>query len=402
MNNQDQQKLSSELINFKQKQFTGQINIQANTNTTWRIYLCLGRLVWADGGVHSHRSWKRLINKYCPQINWHDFRVETINKCDGGDHYVLIAVLEKKLIDRESVVELVKIRATEVLFDLLQLEDQHPLTITSEVASTSSFLTSGLQISISLVNIEQVLHDARQTWVSWQQRGLGDFSPNLAPMMRKQDQLQEEVSGIVYQNFLRLLDGESTLRDLSSRMGKDLRKLTSSLIPYVKQGLLDLLEVQDISPLQCSTGSSLGRETVDLSKPLIACIDDSPQICKVMEQIVTKCGYRYMSIQESLQALPSLIKANPDFIFLDIGMPIVNGYEICTQVRRVSKFKNTPIAILTGNDGIIDRMRAKVCGANAFVAKPIEIDKIVSTIEKYMSTSNITKSNVSTPAVSKI
>jgi two-component system, chemotaxis family, response regulator PixG len=401
VNNTNKDKLSNQLIYFKQKQFTGQINIQADIHTTWRIYLCLGRLVWADGGIHAHRSWKRLIDKYCPQVDWRSFGIQTISKSDCGDYYVLTALLEKKLIDREPAVQLVKTRATEILFDLLQLENKHPLTITSEVASTSSFLTSGLQMSISLVNIEQVLYDARQTWVIWQQRGLGDLSPNLAPMMRKQNRLREEVSGIVYQNFLKLLDGQRTLRDLSSRMGKDVRKLTSSLIPYVNQGLLDLLEVEDINAPQYFTSSSLGRDTADLSKPLIACVDDSPQICKVMEQIVTKRGYRCISIQESLQALPSLIKANPDFIFLDIGMPIVNGYEICTQVRRVSKLKNTPIVILTGNDRIIDRMRAKVCGANAFVAKPIEIHKIVNAIDKYIST-DISKSGIRAPAVSNI
>ena len=72
----------------------------------------------------------------------------------------------------------------------------------------------------------------------------------------------------------------------------------------------------------------------DLSKPLIACIDDSPQVCKILEQIITQQGYRCVSINESLQAVPSLIKAVPDFIFLDIGMPIANGYEICSQLRK--------------------------------------------------------------------
>ncbi len=60
-------KISDQLIYFKQKQFTGQINVQGSSSTTWRIYLCLGRLVWADRGVHPYRSWKRLIDKYCPR-----------------------------------------------------------------------------------------------------------------------------------------------------------------------------------------------------------------------------------------------------------------------------------------------------------------------------------------------
>ncbi|MCC0179332.1 response regulator, partial [Waterburya agarophytonicola K14] len=389
MNDNTQNKLLSNLIYFKHKQFTGQINIQGSSQTVWRIYLCLGRLVWADGGIHPHRSWKRLIDKYCPQVDWYALDINFVRQSDCGDYNVLNILLERNLIDRKQAIELIKTRATEILFDLLQLELRQQLRVTAETASTSSFLTSGLQMSISLVNVEQVLHDANRAWSIWQQKGLAKWSPNLAPQMRKQDRLREEVSGIVYQNFLRLLDGQRTLRDLSSRMGKDVRKLTSSLIPYVQQDLLDIVEVRDIKAPKYSQNISMDEDAVDLSKPLIACIDDSAQICKIMEQIITQCGYRCISIQESLQALPSVIKNNPDFIFLDIGMPIVNGYEICTQVRRVNKFKDIPIVFLTGNDGIIDRMRAKVCGANAFLPKPIEIDKIIDTIERYKYLSKI-------------
>ena len=66
-------------------------------------------------------------------------------------------------------------------------------------------------------------------------------------------------------------------------------------------------------------------------------------------------------------------------------MPIVNGYEVCKQLRRVKHFKTIPIAILTGNDGAIDRVRAKVVGASDFIAKPIQADKIHALLQKYFS-----------------
>lgn len=385
MNTQSPNQLSKQLIYFKQKQFTGQIEIKGSGQTTWRIYLCLGRLVWADGGVHPYRSWKRLIDKYCPKIDWNDCNIDFSRRGNSGDYHVLKVLLERSLVSREQAIQFVRTRATEILFDLLQLENERELRINSLKNSTSSFLTSGLQMSVSLVNVEQVLYDAEQEWIVWQKKGLSRYSPNLAPVMRKHERLREEVTGVVYQNFLRLLDGQRTLRDLSWRMGKDVRKLTFSLIPYIRQELLDIVEVEDIAPPRSNQKSTGNRQTEDSSKPLIACIDDSPQVCQILEQIITKQGYRCISIQESLKAVPSLIEAAPDFIFLDIGMPIVNGYEICTQVRRVSKLKHIPIVFLTGNDGIIDRFRAKVSGANAFITKPIEINKITTAIERYLT-----------------
>ena len=377
--------LANKLIFIKQKQFTGKVKIQSSTGVEWSLYLCLGRLVWTDGGIHPHRSWKRLLDKYCPKVNWNNLQLRKDAKFECGDYYVLTVLLQRKLLQREQATEVIKTRANEVFFDLLQHESQGSLKITPETASTSSFLTSGLQMSISLVNIEEVLAESEQAWLMWQEKGLGKWSPHLAPKMKQQEKLREEVSGIVFQNFLKLLDGQRTLLDLSARMNKEVRRLTSSLVPYINQGLLDLLVIDDIEPpnLQVQEPNSPKSQN-SVNKPLIACIDDSPQICNIMEQIITKAGYRFLGIQQALQAVPGLIAADPDLIFLDIGMPIVNGYEICSQIKRVSKLKHIPIVILTGNDGIVDRVRAKVVGANAFVAKPVEIEKIHEAIAENM------------------
>jgi two-component system, chemotaxis family, response regulator PixG len=165
-------------------------------------------------------------------------------------------------------------------------------------------------------------------------------------------------------------------------MNKDVRRLASSLMPYIQQELLEFVKIDDIKLPHIETNNSAAQKRVDAHKPLIVCIDDSPQICNVMEQIITKAGYRFIGVKQALQAVPTLISAKPDLVFLDIGMPIVNGYEICSQIRRVSQIKHIPVVILTGNDGIVDRVRAKVVGANAFVSKPIEIEKIHQAIEE--------------------
>ncbi len=387
MVNKFNSRLANQLVFIKQKQFTGKIKITSATGVEWLIYLCLGRLVWTDGGIHPNRSWKRLVDKYCPQVDWNNFQFRKDKNFECGDYYLLTVLLQRKLLQREQATEVIKSRAVEVFFDLLQQESKNPLKITPETASTSSFLTSGLQMSISLVDIEEVLLETEQSWLIWQEKGLGKWSPHLAPMMKQQDKLREEVSGIVFQNFLKLLDGKRTLLDLSARMNKDVRRLTSSLVPYLNQGLLQLLSIGDIAPPNLKieeVATTDAKPKISSKKPLIACIDDSPQICNIMEQIVTKAGYRFVGIQQALQAVPSLIAANPDLIFLDIGMPIVNGYEICSQIRRVSKLKHIPVVILTGNDGIVDRVRAKVVGANDFVAKPVEIEKIHEAIAENM------------------
>ncbi|BAY27673.1 response regulator receiver protein [Calothrix sp. NIES-2100] len=126
------------------------------------------------------------------------------------------------------------------------------------------------------------------------------------------------------------------------------------------------------------------KAITDVSRPLVACVDDSPVICRTLEGLLIHQGYRFVGIQESLTAVLKLIKSKPDFIFLDILMPTVNGYEICAQIRKTPSLKDVPIVILTGKDGLVDRMRAKLVGASDFLSKPIEPNKVLDVLEKYL------------------
>ncbi|OUL31910.1 response regulator [Nostoc sp. RF31YmG] len=127
------------------------------------------------------------------------------------------------------------------------------------------------------------------------------------------------------------------------------------------------------------------KAIIDVSRPLVACVDDSPTICRSLEEIMTHQGYRFVGIQDSLTAVLKLIKSKPDFIFLDLLMPKVNGYEICSQIRKTPSLKDVPVVILTGKDGIVDRMRAKLVGANDFLGKPVEAEKVLNMLHKYLT-----------------
>ena len=117
---------------------------------------------------------------------------------------------------------------------------------------------------------------------------------------------------------------------------------------------------------------------------LIACIEDSPQCLKVMEQILSPKGYQFISIQDSLRALPQIISSKPNLIFLDIGMPWLNGYEICSKLRQVSQLKNTPVIMLTAQDAFLDRARARIVGASGFIRKPINVSQVIKIVERFL------------------
>lgn len=114
-------------------------------------------------------------------------------------------------------------------------------------------------------------------------------------------------------------------------------------------------------------------------------VDDSPLDSQAMAEIITGAGYGYDNIAKPLETLPLILEIRPKLIFLDLVMPFTNGYELCAQIRRTSTFRKTPIIIVTNNDGIIDRVRARIVGASGFFSKPVKEQRVLKVLKKHLS-----------------
>lgn len=286
---------------------------------------------------------------------------------------------------------------TEMLFDIHQRWDRFRYRSALQLSYRSSPQDSKNAIDFTLVSIQvdPVWQQALQAWQAWQQDALAEISPNRAPVISKVEELRWQTSPKAYQNLTTLVDGNQTFRDLAVKLKQNLRPLTLSIMPYIRKGLIEVLEVGDLNySVKPATATQLQLASVrsrvlltqpEPSSPLIAYIDDSRLDCQMMSQILAQAGYRCILIQDSVQALPLLLEHKPDLIFLDLVMPVTNGYEICSQIRRISAFQDTPVIILTSNDGIVDRVRSKVVGSSGFLAKPIGREKVLTVLQKYLA-----------------
>ena len=116
---------------------------------------------------------------------------------------------------------------------------------------------------------------------NWSAAGLANFSPNLAPVLRRPEQLQQMVSLSVYKNFVNLINGKFTLLDLAVKMKQSVLPLTRSLLPYILKGIIELVEVPDM-PLVVAEANNkpATAQPKKPNAPLVACVDDSPQVVK--------------------------------------------------------------------------------------------------------------------------
>lgn len=366
---------------LKRAKFSGQLLISDSQSTTWIFYFYLGRIMYAAGGKHPVRRWRRHLFAYCPERLNHlpEIQAElnnlSLEESRISWEYKLLSLwIEQNKVTREQADSAIKATVIEILFDINQA-----LKISAEIIKDNLLSTR-----LTLIDAEQVITEAYTLWEAWQNAKVADRSPDLAPIIRQPEVLQQKTSTQVYQNLIQLLDGQQTLRDLSVRMKRDLVTVTSSLLPYVQLGLVQLISVDDIPP---PVSIPVAQKIANLATPhrtLVACIDDSPGICQTMEKVITEAGYQFVAEMDGLRAIAVLLSRKPDVIFLDLIMPNTNGYEICAQLRKLSYFKTTPIIILTGNDGIIDRVRAKMVGSTDFLNKPVDKDLVLGVIDKYL------------------
>lgn len=387
--------LVEQLRGYGRKQFTGKLELHSVKDYKWSIYYCHGRLVWASGGAHNYRRWRRLMGQYKLQIDFNKISFRTIDEIRLWDYQVLVILMKRMVLTREQITPIIEGFVQEVLFDIIQCAANEKITYYCDFEDEIAPV-------IALIHAEHAIDQAHQEWLTWRKAGIADFSPNLAPWIKRPSQLKEEASELTYKTLITILDGRRSLRELATWMKKDLLNLVQSLMAYYHRGMVGLVEVQDIeSPISALSLSATRNESAQLSessptqkktdlmaRPLIACVDDSNQVCATIEQIVTGFGFGFLGIRDSINVLPLLVEMRPEMIILDLVMPIVGGYELCTQIRRIPEFKDTPILILTSNDTLFDRLRSKFVGATAFISKTAGNEKIGEQIQRYLIPSN--------------
>ena len=375
--------LLSEFDKCIQFQYNGNLDFKDTLGNKWTFYHHLGQIVWATGGIHPRRRWLRNIALICPRFDIDKLLLgEEEILIDYWDYLLLENLYHKQEINQTQFNDFVVKTVGEQLFDLAQ-----QLNISD--FSWKFKQDRILKPILSSTSTNMLFQEMKNSWHDWSNAGLTHLSPHLSPILTQPEKLRQQVSPIVYKNFERLINGQHTLWDLAVKMQQSVLAITNSLHPFINEGIVEFIEVADVQlSIKKGQKNSQLKSVRENNSPLIACIDDSLQVTKIIENIITSDGMKFIGIQDPLQALPILIENKPDLIFLDLMMPMVNGYQICEQLRRISVFSQVPIIILTSSDGAFDRVRAKIFGATDFLNKPIEKDRIFTILNKYLPTSS--------------
>jgi len=113
------------------------------------------------------------------------------------------------------------------------------------------------------------------------------------------------------------------------------------------------------------------------AKMKILVVDDEVQIVKVLQAYLEKAGYLVVTAADGGAALSVFRQGKPDFVILDLNLPVMDGLDVCRAIRRES---DVPVMMLTARVEEVDRLIGLELGADDYVVKPFSPREVVARV----------------------
>jgi twitching motility two-component system response regulator PilG len=112
-------------------------------------------------------------------------------------------------------------------------------------------------------------------------------------------------------------------------------------------------------------------------------VDDSNTIRRSAEIFLKQGGHEVLLAEDGFDALAKVNDYQPNLIFCDILMPRLDGYQTCAIIKRNVKFSNVPVVMLSSKDGVFDKARGRMAGAQDYLTKPFSKEQLLHAVQQF-------------------
>lgn len=348
------------LQNIVNKKSTGKLTISDPNDESifWRVYVGNGQINFATSAMGQKERLEYFLQWYYPEL---EFNARE-SRAFKSDYQQVCQYWKSGRLSVQQVRKLLFWLTQDALIQLLAL----PKGI---VQFEKTVGLDPILLSVSLKELVLPMRGVIGQWQKLQPEISSPFQRVVIKNLREIPKLLwEKVKDIEFLKALcQVLSHHPSLYEAAKNLKTDILGLAALLQPLVRAGAIE------IHPYY----SPKSQE-----KPIIACIDDSKTVQRNVKMVLEASGYRVLSITEPAKALSAMARYQPALVLMDINMPEINGYELSRMLRQSKQFHTLPIVMLTGRDGLIDKMRAQLVGANDYITKPVPPLMLLNTIEK--------------------
>jgi twitching motility two-component system response regulator PilH len=112
----------------------------------------------------------------------------------------------------------------------------------------------------------------------------------------------------------------------------------------------------------------------------ILCVDDAAPDLMNIEKILTEAGYMVSSAANGSDAVSKAAAEKPDLIFMDVNMPVMDGFQATRTLSSGADTKLIPVVLVTAKDQKADRVWAQMLGVRGYITKPYTPEQILDTV----------------------
>ncbi len=215
-------------------------------------------------------------------------------------------------------------------------------------------------------DLQGLLNDCRTRQEQWQR--LQNSIPSLTgiPVLNPEVLARYSLSPEQRQRLERMTRDHQSLFEIAVELAKDPLEVAQVFQRWIQK---DLVKLQ------------VDQRTLPQSYTLVA-VDDSPAMQTLIRRTLPQ--FQVYTTGSAAEGLSLIFRHQPDLIVLDLTMPEIDGLEICRTIREMPQFKQTPIVILTARDGLMDKLKGRLVGANSYLTKPFEAESFKRAVFQHL------------------
>ncbi len=116
-------------------------------------------------------------------------------------------------------------------------------------------------------------------------------------------------------------------------------------------------------------------------------IDDEPEITEIIQTFLENSGYSVVAENSAMMGVERAKTFGPDLILLDITMPFMDGYDVCTELKKGISTASIPVVFLSGKDSKEDSGRSFRVGGDMFIKKPFSCERLLDIVKIVLASS---------------
>ena len=133
----------------------------------------------------------------------------------------------------------------------------------------------------------------------------------------------------------------------------------------------------------------------NVSKADILIVDDTPMNLRLLSTMLIEQGYEVRQAISGKMALTAVQTCPPSLILLDVMMPDIDGYQVCSEIKNEPEIADIPIIFLSALDDVWDKVKAFQVGGADYITKPFEFEEVLARVQNQLALKNA-KSKLST------